>query len=229
MDRLLEALQSVYEGMEEEEQMLREIEDELLKPLDANDAEEPETPEVADPATQAATKKPIAPPQAAAPAPVKAPPKAPEPATPPVDKTILAPTPSPEEPAKTLPAAPELPPIDSTVPTPPPATEIPPKPEEPVRKKIGSTDFKKYVTDKLKKYKKEKKVYRAKLKKSTALRYISYNPSTKDLVVTFRKNNRSYKYANVDSKRAVELLSSMHKGTLFNRTIKPNSPYKELT
>ena len=227
MDLLLESLKSNYKEFDEEEQVLQEIEDALMQPDDQ--------PEDADPQDDKVELKPIEPEQPAAQQDTTNAPEAPLPTPAPRPAAKPAPTQAPRQAPtavakQTTPAAPEapaLPSISSTVKTPPKkvAPPIPaPKPD------LGPSDnpvAQDKIYAKLQQYRKAGKVFKSPLN-STALSYMTYNPATRGLNVTFTKNDRTYHYKNVSMAKASALIASNSKGTLFNRSIKPNSKYSEV-
>jgi hypothetical protein len=229
MDLLLESLRTIYEDLDDEQQVLQEIEDALLQPDDqdieddANDEDKLQLKPIDEP-SQVPQQVPPQVPQQKQQVPAQA-----------TQKQPVAPQ-APQQKQQVPAQATQkntLPDINTS------AVGVPNKPKAaPNLDKVISVQKKEKPsssTEKQKIYKKLQnlrdsgsgKIFKTKLN-SRALSYLSYNPRTKGLNVTFTKNNRSYHYKNVGMEKAAELISSNHKGTLFNRDIKKTSPYKEI-
>lgn len=222
---LLESLKNIYEDMDEEDRILREIENSLDQPTDVEEPEEPEVP-VEDP------NKPIQDPNdKQIKSPIKAPDKAP--ILPPVAKKV----------ASTQSVStndPVFPAISTKMALPPPIKEPPASIPVPNQATVPlpsadidpgdtvSSEFQSKLMKKLLRLRKEKKAYSMRIKGSEALSKLIYSPNSKTLTVKFLKNGRTYRYRNVGISKASAMIMSNHKGTLLNRSIKGKKPYKEL-
>jgi hypothetical protein len=232
MDKILESLRQVYADMDEEQRILRIIEDILLVPSTLKEATPDEEPEILDNQPVDAAPEPDAEPV--------------EPSEPPEPKPAVAPEP---EPAATPDALPDI--QKSQVKTPTPKLTQPkipvaqPKPEQPKKQpqeqppklpktagktqSIQPTDDVNAVMKKLQSYRKRGMIFRSPLK-STALSYMAYNPRTRGLNVTFSKNGRTYHYKGVGMDKAAQLFASNSKGKFYNADIKPvHMPAREVT
>jgi hypothetical protein len=228
MDKLLESLRQVYGDIDEEQRILRIIEDILLVPstiveADATQQGDEELPPE-DPAADLA--EPVAEP-AAEPAPAEKPliqptmPKVPEPSKdvlPDIQKSQVK-TPAPKQPAPKQAAVPAQPPV------------VQPKLPKTAAKTASAPPSNDVsgVLKKLQNYRKRGMIFRSPLQ-SSALSYMSYNPKTRGLNVTFTKNGRTYHYKGVGMDKAAQLFVSNSKGKFYNADIKPvHQPAREVT
>lgn len=236
MDLILESLKNVYADLDEEQDVLSRIEEILTRPDALYELDEPleQPPQETEPE--------VAPEQ-----PAEVPAPTPEPALPAIQSHMKTPAKRPETPvvkAKPVPqpasvaqATPTATPSTAPVSTPSASPATPGEPES------GSVDAQAGVPDdapvpspdpaqnkivnRLQKLGKAGKNYSSPLN-SQALSHMDYNPRSKTLEVTFTKNGRTYEYKNVALDKVAALISSNHKGQLFNRDIKQTSPYQEV-
>jgi hypothetical protein len=231
MDILLESLKSIYAGMDEEQDALNRIEEILMRPEPMHEAE-PEVP-LEPPAEEPAPEPEI---------PVEQPPEVPEPEAdtlPAIQSHVKTPPKKHEAPVqKAAPVAPPAPPEPVSVEPSSNAGQAPvdTDPAASVDKQDGVPDdapvpspdpAQNKIVSRLQQLAKAGKHYSAPLN-SAALSSMDYDPRSKKLQVTFTKNNRTYEYKNVAIDKAAALISSNHKGTLFNRDIKQTSPAQEV-